>query len=30
LFRPERAVIYRRLAYVLIGGAGMAALPIWG
>jgi uncharacterized membrane protein YfcA len=30
VFRPERAGIYRRIAYALIGGAGIAALPIWG
>jgi uncharacterized membrane protein YfcA len=29
LFRPERAVFYRRFAYVLIGAAGLAALPFW-
>jgi len=29
IFRPERAGLYRRLAYALIGGAGLAALPIW-
>jgi uncharacterized membrane protein YfcA len=28
LFRPERAVFYRRFAYVMIGAAGLAALPI--
>ncbi|MCU4654873.1 sulfite exporter TauE/SafE family protein [Roseibacterium sp. SDUM158016] len=27
LFRPERAVFYRRFAYALIGAAGLAALP---
>jgi uncharacterized membrane protein YfcA len=30
VFRPERAGIYRRIAYALIGAAGVAALPIWG
>lgn len=30
LFRPEWTGIYRRLAYALIGGAGVAALPVWG
>jgi uncharacterized membrane protein YfcA len=30
VFRPERAGIYRRIAYALIGAAGIAALPIWG
>ncbi|MFW5655126.1 MAG: sulfite exporter TauE/SafE family protein [Roseicyclus sp.] len=29
LFRPERAGLYRRIAYALIGGAGLAALPVW-
>lgn len=29
LFRPERAGLYRRIAYALIGAAGLAALPIW-
>lgn len=30
LFRPGAAGIYRTLAYVLIGAAGIAGLPIWG
>lgn len=29
LFDPARAGLYRRLAYGLIGAAGLAALPIW-
>lgn len=29
LFDPDRAVLYRRLAYGLIGAAGIAALPVW-
>jgi hypothetical protein len=29
LFRPAYAVVYRGLAYALIGAAGVAALPIW-
>jgi len=29
-FDPGYSVFYRRLAYVLIGAAGVAALPIWG
>jgi uncharacterized protein len=29
LFRPERAGLYRRFAYGLIGAAGLAALPVW-
>jgi uncharacterized membrane protein YfcA len=28
-FRPERAGLYRRIAYALIGAAGLAALPVW-
>ena len=30
LFAPEREALYRRVAYVLIGTAGVAGLPIWG
>lgn len=30
LFAPERARLYKSLAYVLIGAAGLAGLPIWG
>jgi hypothetical protein len=29
LFDPGRAVLYHRLAYGLIGAAGIAALPVW-
>ncbi|AHM02709.1 hypothetical protein roselon_00254 [Roseibacterium elongatum DSM 19469] len=29
LFRPERAGFYRGAAYLLIGAAGIAGLPIW-
>jgi uncharacterized membrane protein YfcA len=29
VFRPERAGLYRAIAYALIGTAGVAALPIW-
>lgn len=29
IFDPARAVLYRRLAYLMIGLAGAAALPIW-
>lgn len=30
LFRADRDVIYRRVAYVIIGVAGVSALPVWG
>jgi len=30
LFNPARAGLYRGTAYVLIGGAGIMGLPIWG
>ncbi|GAB5449203.1 sulfite exporter TauE/SafE family protein [Gymnodinialimonas sp.] len=30
MFRPERAGIYKAVAYVLIGVAGVAGLPVWG
>ena len=30
VFTPDRAVVYKRLAYVLIGAAGLAGLPVWG
>jgi hypothetical protein len=29
IFRPDRVGIYRPIAYVIIGGAGLAGLPIW-
>jgi len=30
LFRPEAAFLYRSIAYILIGVAGVTGLPIWG
>jgi uncharacterized membrane protein YfcA len=29
VFNPSRAGLYRRIAYALIGTAGLAALPVW-
>lgn len=30
LFRPEAAGVYKTVAYILIGVAGFAGLPVWG
>jgi uncharacterized membrane protein len=30
LFRPEAAGVYKTVAYVLIGVAGVIGLPVWG